>query len=64
MLIYCSLLRHVPPQLIFSIRSQGGTVVASATTPDCQVVAGSKRYVSSFIRCCSASIYYLDFASA
>jgi hypothetical protein len=30
-------------QLIHIIRSQGGTVVASATTPDCQVVAGSKR---------------------
>eukprot|EP00598_Pedospumella_elongata_P014498 CAMPEP_0185013830 /NCGR_PEP_ID=MMETSP1098-20130426/99006_1 /TAXON_ID=89044 /ORGANISM="Spumella elongata, Strain CCAP 955/1" /LENGTH=612 /DNA_ID=CAMNT_0027542901 /DNA_START=79 /DNA_END=1913 /DNA_ORIENTATION=+ len=29
--------------LIFSIKSQGGTVVASATLPECKIIAGSKR---------------------
>ena len=34
----------VTSQLIFSIKSQGGTVVASATLPECKIIAGSKRY--------------------
>jgi hypothetical protein len=30
-------------KLIFSIKSQGGTIVASPSLPDCQIIAGSKR---------------------
>ena len=37
-ILFCS------EQLIFSIKSQGGTVVASATLPECKIIAGSKRY--------------------
>lgn len=33
------------PQLIFSIKSQGGEVVASPTLPECKIIAGSKRYM-------------------
>jgi hypothetical protein len=42
-LMLFALFTLLPLQLIFSIRSQGGNVVASPTLPDCQVVAGSKR---------------------
>jgi len=31
-------------QLIFSIKSQGGEVVASPVSAECKIVAGSKRY--------------------